>query len=1143
MVARFGGPPKVLLLVCLILQHIDAVLRMSNRRASYEKGRSKLSMGFKGRNEIIRGKKSNRISGRGYKYAKVGTPSMGLLSPQERRKKGRKGSYHSGGCLNELGEYFLRYVGSTVLTRDLFFLTPQLGKQHGQGTKWRFCVGEARGKKRKFRSRLAMKEEGKGDTPAENSAQREVHPNGSDDKRVGSETNQGITAESEKRQRLKELMRKELLTIEYIDEENERSEIQLKVHIKGSLREHYYDTCVKQYRENKLKENKYEYAYLKDVPINNLINYIKKEDYLGIFLKHVNEDIIRVYQKMNNLHLIGSPRLTNNSSHITISKFSDVHLTFSIDKFPKIKFNKSYVRLPMKVEIPPYERGSTFREFLKVIQNEKEKENEVTVSVDENHKVDWNDDVYVNVCRGWVYSSSNEYHSDVCHVEGEVTNKWVSHGGGRSQEETPDDATMSEALKSREKIKDLIDIEKTEEEFINSSEIFDEEKEEKGAPKNDENLFNDTNVGDMEECKYYDEFLQSSKFSKYFKEGYQLPADVISMKGEVITVKENCNPLGINESLIGLSINEKKNITAYLPVDLFKAHFDSSADAGDRRSCEGAAQVTGIDKDGTSRDGTSRDGTSRDGTSTDGISRESINKFREVIYSEIKKLKSRSFFRRLEDILRSNQGRFFDRDGAITGEKSTGGAISGEEPTGEESTGGEPTREGDIEFILNDNSPLYDGEEAEGEDDEEAHPQPQSQPQSQSLRAPPGEQDHPEEETQFNKNFDKYLEELLKDDINSLDEKLHGRGAAPKTEDILRNVCDPNEYEKCEEGNAKKGGIGKKTDEEEMLNDYMLGKCDLVKCVLEVHVLDVKSRKRSEEDIKDYVKKKYNKTMDELHDEVEERAMKDIQNKCVDQRRMEAYKKLMEISSLNVPTTLFHAQGKMLYSSYLKKKKMQNSENDKNEKVLSFEEFINKSQKEIYDQVKFSFIVKTIFQNAKLKVNYDDVIKDVLKTLLKTPTNNVKSLIKKIHTIHQAQCVLDFVSLNGDISFVTNNNSSVNFSVTMKKGSHYTKEEFLNADEALEDPQAGPRTGEEASPSRKSSPLCGEERNGKNDKCGNTPNDGDQKGKQKIFNFTDESNFVVENKKEDNEQVELEYFTFKKGANYTKYFEEKYKKK
>ncbi|GAB68442.1 hypothetical protein PCYB_133160 [Plasmodium cynomolgi strain B] len=1137
MVAKLGGPPKVFLLVCFILQHIDAILHLSNGHVNHEKGRSKLSMSFKGRQDIVTGKRGSRFSARGDKYA----------------------------------------------------------KQDGQRTKWRFCAGEVWEKKRKFGSRLAMGEAGKEDTPPEEAVQRggvqrdvvqrdvvqrdvvqrdvvqrggvqrdgvqtdgvqrdvvqrdgvqtdavqtdavqtdgvqrEAHQNGRDGKRLVAGTDQdGSAAEREKRQRLTEHLQKELLTIEYIDEDNERSEVQLKVHIKGSLREHYYDMCVKQYRQNKLKENKYEYAYLKDVPINNLINYIKKEDYLDIFLKYVNDDIIRVYQKMKNLHLIGSPRLTNNINHLTINKFNDVYLTFLVDKFPKIKFNKSYVGLPMKVEIPPYEKGSTFREFLKVIKNEKEKENEVIINVDENHKVDWNDDVYVNVCRGWVYNSSNEYHSDMCGFEGEVTNKLETRGEKSSQEEASDDTTLNEALKSRDRIKELIDIDKTEEEFINSEETCDEKKAEKCTLQNDETLFNDTNMKDMEECKYYDEFLQSSKFTKYFKEGYQLPMDVISMNGEVITVKENYNPLGLNESLIGLSRNEKKNITAYLPVDLFKAHFDSFPPVADQKNCEESAKVKDIDK-------------------------ESISKFREVIYTEIKKLKSRSFFRKLEDILKSNQGKFFDRE-KESGQGTTSEAESGQgtaseaesgQGTASEATTGEGNCRGvarhapemqDIEFILNDNSPLYDVDETQEEDEEEARSHQQSESLQKHHR---GDEADPEEEAQFNKNFDKYLEELLKDDINSLDEKLHGRGATSKTEDILRNVYDPSEYEKCEEGNAK-GGISEQSDDEEMLNDYILGKCDLVKCILEVQVLDIKSRKKNEQDMNDYVKKKYNKTIDELHDEVEERAMKDIQNKCVDQRRMEAYKKLMEISSLNVPTTLFRAQGKILYNSYLKKKKMQSSENDKNEKVLSFEEFINKSQKEIYDQVKFSFIVKTIFQNAKLKVNYDDVIKDVLKTLLKTPTNNVQSLIKKIHTIHQAQCVLDFVSVNGDLSFTTNNNSSVNFSVTMKKGSNYTKEEFLNADEELEDAQAGPRTGE-VSPSRKS-PPCDEGRGGIKDTCGNTPNGGDQKGKQKIFNFTDESNFVVENKKENSEQVELEYFTFKKGANYTRYFEEKYKKK
>ncbi|EUD64372.1 hypothetical protein C922_05253 [Plasmodium inui San Antonio 1] len=1133
MVAKLGGPPKVFLLVCFILQHIDAILQISSRHANHEKGRSQLNVSFKGRHDIVTGKRGGRCSARGQKYAKVGTPSMGLLFLKERRKRGRQDTYGRGHPLNERGGYFLLHVSSSVLIRNFLFLSPQLGKQDGHRTKWRFCAGELCEKKRKFGWRLAMAEAAKEDIPPEEGVQREIHQNGQDiNKNLIAEIDKEESSEErEKRERLTEHIRKKLLTIEYIDDDNERSEIQLKVHIKGSLREHYYDMCVKQYRQNKLKENKYEYSYFKDVPINNLINYIKKEDYLEIFLKHVNDDIIKVYEKMKKLHLIGSPKLMNNINHMRISKFDDISLIFSVDKFPKIKFNKSFVGLPMKVEIPPYEKGSTFKEFLKVIKNEKEKENEVIINVDENHKVDWNDDVYVNVCRGWVYNSSNEYHSDMCTVEGGVTNKLEPSGEESSQEKTSDDdAELNEALENPDRIKDLIDIDKTEDEFINSEETCDEKKAEEITHQNDEKLFNDTSRKDMEECKYYDEFFQSSKFTKYFKEGYQLPTDVISMNGEVITVKENYNPLGVNESLIGLSRNDKKNITAYLPVDLFKAHFDSSPPLADQKNFEEAPNVKNIDK-------------------------ESITKFREVIYTEIKKLKSRNFFQKLEDIMKANQGKFFDREGgsgqATSGEQASGEKTSGE-PTTADSTTAYSTTAGhapghspgmkDIEFILNDNSPLYDGEETQDEEEEE---EARSDSQTHPLRDQPrGDQSDEEEETQFNRNFDKYLSELLKDDINSLDEKLYGRGATSRTEDILRNVYDPSEYEKCEEGNAK-GRIGEQSDDEETINDYILGKCDLVKCILEVHVLDIKSRKRSEQDINDYVKKRYNKTVEELHDEVEERAMKDIQNKCVDQRRMESYKKLMEISSINVPTTLFRAQGKMLYSSYLKKKKMQSSENDKNdknEKVLSFEEFINKSQKEIYDQVKFSFIVKTIFHNAKLKVNYDDVIKDVLKTLLKTPTNNVKSLIKKIHTIHQAQCVLDFVSLNGDITFATNNNSSVNFSVTMKKGSHYTKEEFLNADEALEDAQAGAPTGE-VFPSEKS-PLCGEGRDGKNeDTSGKIPNSGNETGKQKIFNFTDESNFVVENKKENNEQVELEYFTFKKGANYTKYFQEKYKKK
>lgn len=258
---------------------------------------------------------------------------------------------------------------------------------------------------------------------------------------------------------------------------------------------------------------------------------------------------------------------------------------------------------------------------------------------------------------------------------------------------------------------------------------------------------------------------------------------------------------------------------------------------------------------------------------------------------------------------------------------------------------------------------------------------------------------------------------------------------------------------------------------------------------------------------------------------------------------MGAYKKLMEITSLNVPITLFRAQGKKLYANYLKKKEMQGKNIEENnngtEKILTFEEFINKSQREIYDQIIFSFIVKSIFHNSKLKLNYDELIKEVIKTLIKTPTYNIKTIIKQIYTIHQAQCVLDFVSLNSNILHETDNSSSVNFSVSLKKGSSYSKEDFINDDDhqAISNNSFNDR-GEKKN--NEESIL----RDDKIEKGNNVNSDllnNNEKKEEKIFNFNDEANFIVEKKKENDENIELEYFTFKKGANYTKYFEEKRK--
>ncbi|GAW82964.1 hypothetical protein, conserved [Plasmodium gonderi] len=1150
MIGKLGRKHKVFLLMYFILYHIDALLHMSGRHENYEKKKKKLSVNLKDKHKITMGKKKgNRLNSRQQKYRKkIHFPLTSFLYIERGRKNNRTPAKSKAIPLDVRGNYFLRPIGK-FLSMKIFFFS-QLKKHDGRRIKWHYYAGGVGEKKHEFRTKLTMDKTG------------EEKRNG--EKSVNTERANG---ERTKRERLIEHMEKGLLAIEYIDENNESSDVLLKVHIKSKLREYYYDLCVKEYRESKLKENKYEYCYLKDVPINNLINYIKKDDYLNIFLKHVNEDVIKVYKKMKNLHLIGSPRLMNNIDHMTISKFNDVHFIFSIDKFPKIKFNKSYIHLHMNVEIPPYEKGSTFKEFLKIIKNEKE--NEISIDSDENHKVEWNNDVHINILRGWVYSSNNEYYNTICHVQADVPHKCgqeaedVKSAIYKEEKSTTKEQVNTEEFKildNHNKINDLIDIDKDEENFINNSENYNEKNEKNNSFQNDENFFNNTNnKTDKEEWKYYDEFLKNSNFSKYFKEGYQLPKDVINMNNEVISVKENYNPLGFNESLIGVSKNEKKNITAYIPVNLFKKYFDTpTVEVSQEINQQNVPNFKEINK-------------------------ESISKFREIIYTEIKKLKNGSFFQKLENILKSNQDKFFDSESLESKsksnipeddsqsieqhdereEKNEGGksdnierSIKNKTEEKEELTYHDMPKEEDIEYILNDNNVLYEEDEVddkvEGEErvnggnnvKERENVQEKEQTQQQGVvplkqNQKNGNAVDQNEEEMFNKNFDKYLEELLKDDINALDEKLYREETHGKVEDIVRNVCDTSEYEKDENGKVDTDEDG----DEIMLNDYILGKCDLIKCVLEAEILDIKIRKKKEDNINDYILKKYNKTANELYNEIEEKAMKDIQNKCVDQRRMEAYKKLMEITSLNVPVTLFRAQGKRLYNIYLKRKKMKSNENGKNEKILDFEEFITKSKKEIYDQIKFSFIVKAIFHNSKLKINFDHVIKDVLKTLIKTPTNNVHSLIKKIYTTHQAQCVLDFVSLNANISFKTNHNSSVNFSVTMKKGSHYTKEEFLNDSNELDRTKAGIQTGDLSLSPSQNPPAGNGEVDEKNATCGDILNRVDEKEKQKIFNFTEESNFVIEKKKENNEHVKLEYFTFKKGANYTKSFEEKYKKK
>ncbi|CRG95772.1 conserved Plasmodium protein, unknown function [Plasmodium gallinaceum] len=875
--------------------------------------------------------------------------------------------------------------------------------------------------------------------------------------------NNNIT--EEKKINLINNIQKNYLSIDLTDENNETSDILLKIHIKGKLREYYYDFCVKKYKENKLKENKYEYSYLNDVPINNLINYIDKNDYFRIFLKYVNEDIIKVYKSIKNLHLIGSPRLLNRIDHIHISKFDDITLNFSIDKYPTIKFNKSYINLDLIVKIPPYEKGSAFKEFLKILKSE----NEITIDSDENYKVEWNNDVQINVLRGWVYNFNNIYYDEFCKVESN-NNKKIGIINNEKKVMDEESVDKEKDILKNNKINDLIDIDKDEESFINNSDNY----KENSKDENDENLFNDT-ANDNSDY----EFLKNVEYNSYFKQGYQLPNNIISMNNSTVSIKENYNPLGLNESLIGMGRNEKKNITVYIPIYLFKDYFQNNQLHYDKNIDE----VINLKE----------------------INKESINKFREIIYKEIKKMKHNSVFQKIEDVLKKNENKFFDNNTLEKSLKKHDENNEEKKEHEEENNANSKTEEEyyyesneeDIDSILNDDDVICDEDKNE-----------KKKKNKQNEKNEIDENKEKNEEVNFNKRFDKYLEELLKDDINSLDNNLYNI-KNDKTKEIFQNICDFSENDKEE-----------MVDED--LHDYILGKSDLIKCVLEVEVLNIKIRKEQNQNINDYILKKYNKTYDELYDDIEERAIKDIQNKCIQQKRMEAYKKLMEITSLNVPITLFRAQGKRMYNNYLKNMKMKKDENEKTENILNFEDYIKKSQKDIYDQIKFSFIVKSIFQNSNLKLNYEEIIKDVIKALIKTPTNNVKNLIKRIYTIHQAQCVLDFVSLNANTSYDTDH-SSINFSVNLKKGSHYTNE-FLNEDshklnksEILDDINLLEKD-------KNNNKLCNE------------------KSEEKILHFNDDGHYVIEKKKENEESIELEYYTFRKGANYTKYFHDKNKK-
>ncbi|KOB86646.1 hypothetical protein PFDG_02497 [Plasmodium falciparum Dd2] len=971
------------------------------------------------------------------------------------------------------------------------------------------------------------------------------------------------------------ILKRKYLSIDYIDEKNETSDILLKVHIKSKLREYYYDLCVKEYKEKKLLENKYEYSYLNDVPINNLINYIDKNEYMKIFLKYVNDDIIKVYKSVKGLHLIGSPRLLNNVDHLCITKFDDILLKFSIDKYPTIIFQKPYINLDIKVKIPPYEKGTAFKEFLKIVENK----NDVIEETDKNHKVEWNNDVQVNVSRGWVYNFSNVYYDEYCKMD--TQNRDTLFDGIRNNEnvekkkdkekkenkqessrkinnlekerkETNGLSTNEEDKKENEKNKDqnnntnkeqiiisnyeknflqnnkinnMIDIDKDEENFINNSDKYIEQN--LTNDDNDEKLFNDSY-----ENKSHYEFLKNADFTNYFRQGYQLPNDVISMNNETISVKENFNPLGFNESLLGMSKNEKKNITVYIPVNLFKEYFQKEHKGFEKRKKtkeedfdEKIINLKEIDKD-------------------------SITKFKEIIYTEIKKLKNNRFLQKIEKILKSNENKFFD---SHTLEKSLKRNENEQYENNDDNKDEQKkndlnsndyfylkNNEQSIDSILSDHNITYDDEEEEDDIKENANDG-INKIEEETKEDVVEEQN---EEIHFNKNFDKYLKELLKDDINSLDEKLYNQ-KEDKTKEIFQNLYDFNEeYSKDQNVHVNDNeNENKDSNLDTNLHDYILGESDLIKCVLEIEVLDIKIRKKGNEDVKGYVLKKYNKTIDELYEDIESRAMKDIQSKCVQERRMEAYKKLMEITSLNIPMTLFHAQGKRLYSSYLNKMKMKNDENKEN-KILCYEEYIKRSEKEIYDQIKFSFIVKSIFQNSKLQLNYEEIIKDVIKTLIKTPTNNIRSLIKRIYTIHQAQYVLDFVSLNSNISFHTDDKSAVNFSVSFKKGSEYSKDDYGNHDEQLTytTNQITNDNKQTDDNNKHLSNFNSLENNAKinQDKNFDILNNNDEniKEENKIFHFKDESNFVVEKKKENNENIQYEYFTFKKGANYTKYFQD-----
>ncbi|KYN93921.1 hypothetical protein PRSY57_1426300 [Plasmodium reichenowi] len=980
---------------------------------------------------------------------------------------------------------------------------------------------------------------------------------------------------------LNDNIEKKYLLIDYIDEKNETSDILLKVHIKSKLREYYYDLCVKEYKEKKLLENKYEYSYLNDVPINNLINYIDKNEYMKIFLKYVNDDIIKVYKSVKGLHLIGSPRLLNNVDHLCITKFDDILLKFSIDKYPTIIFQKPYINLDIKVKIPPYEKGTAFKEFLKIVENK----NDVIEETDKNHKVEWNNDVQVNVSRGWVYNFSNVYYDEYCKMDthnrdtlfdgmgnnenvqkkNDKEKKENKQGNSRKinnlekeRKETHGLSTNEEDKKENEKNKDqnnntnkeqiiisnyeknfsqnnkinnLIDIDKDEENFINNSDKYMEQN--LTNDDNDEKLFNDSY-----ENKSHYEFLKNADFTNYFRQGYQLPNDVISMNNETISVKENFNPLGFNESLLGMGKNEKKNITVYIPVNLFKEYFQKEQEGFEKRKKtkeedfdENIINLKEIDKD-------------------------SITKFREIIYTEIKKLKNNRFLQKIEKILKGNENKFFDSD---TLEKSLKRNENEKNENNDDNKDEEKkndlnsndyfylkNNEQSIDSILSDHNITYDEEEDDIKESEERDINENTNDGINKIEEETKEDDVEEqnEEIHFNKNFDKYLKELLKDDINSLDEKLYNQ-KEDKTKEIFQNLYDFNEeYSKDQNVYVNDNeNENKDSNLDTNLHDYILGESDLIKCVLEIEVLDIKIRKKGNEDVKGYVLRKYNKTIDELYEDIESRAMKDIQSKCVQERRMEAYKKLMEITSLNIPMTLFHAQGKRLYSSYLNKMKMKNDENKEN-KILCYEEYIKRSEKEIYDQIKFSFIVKSIFQNSKLQLNYEEIIKDVIKTLIKTPTNNIRSLIKRIYTIHQAQYVLDFVSLNSNISFHTDDKSAVNFSVSFKKGSEYSQDDYRNHDEQLTyTTNHITNNNKQTDDNNKHlSNFNSLENNVKINQDKNfdilNNNDENTKEENKIFHFKDESNFVVEKKKENNENIQYEYFTFKKGANYTKYFQD-----